>query len=266
MSKFIKIFVFCSLMVILVFLGAQGVTKARKNNAPGILKAAITAISALMGSGGASNTTPIISEVSLHEITDTSVNISWITNEPANSQIEYGTNEDYGFTTSLGTARILSHEQSLINLLPNTQYHVRVRSMNIVGNLAVSSDYVFTTISSSPQEPPPGESGGGGGGIISPSSFNISFLGKAYPGAHIKIGARDMERKLEIPVKEIIVDSSDGSFTVRFNSLQGFSSYSFVVNDKEGRLAQSKIFNINLPEHTTQEKYLYIFISNPNSL
>jgi hypothetical protein len=61
--------------------------------------------------------------------------VSWRTDEPASSTV------DYGETTSLGTqvtdgARVTEHEIELTGLKPDTTYHYRVTSVDAAGNTA----------------------------------------------------------------------------------------------------------------------------------
>ncbi len=89
---------------------------------------------------------PVISEVSVSEITETIATIAWVTNEPATSQVEYGTTGAYGSTSRLDQALVVSHSVTLSNLEPNTVYHYRAKSRDSSNNLAISADYSFTTL------------------------------------------------------------------------------------------------------------------------
>jgi hypothetical protein len=91
-------------------------------------------------------TPPVISNVAASAITDTSATIVWATNEPASSQVEYGTSTGYGSTTPLDQTLDVSHAVALSGLTPSTTYHFRVRSSDGAGNSAQSGDYTFTTV------------------------------------------------------------------------------------------------------------------------
>lgn len=88
----------------------------------------------------------VISGISPHEITSTSLHISWVTNEPTDSQIEYGTTTSYGLMTTLDTSLITEHEQFITNLSAGTTHHLRIYARDSDGNLAISNNYVFTTL------------------------------------------------------------------------------------------------------------------------
>ncbi|MCK5310269.1 MAG: pre-peptidase C-terminal domain-containing protein, partial [Thermoplasmata archaeon] len=97
-------------------------------------------------SGGADVTPPVISSVSVSSITSNSATITWSTNEPASSIVEYGTTTSYG-SSKTGTSGVTSHSVALSNLLASKTYHFRVKSTDASVNTATSSDNVFTTTS-----------------------------------------------------------------------------------------------------------------------
>jgi len=97
----------------------------------------------------APGTTPLtISSVAAGNITDTSAIITWITNEPATSLVNYGNTTTLGSTVSDG-ALITDHAISLTNLTPATLYYYEVSSTNAEGNTTVNNNdgayYTFTT-------------------------------------------------------------------------------------------------------------------------
>src|SRR6266542_3379886 len=91
------------------------------------------------------STAPVITGVSSSAVTHNSATISWTTNEPADSQVEYGTTTAYGQSTALDPALVTAHSQGLSGLTPGMPYHYRVKSIDATGNLAVSGDFTFTT-------------------------------------------------------------------------------------------------------------------------
>ena len=89
---------------------------------------------------------PVISAVSASP-SDTSASVTWSTDEPATSQVEYGLTTSYGSQTVKDTTLSTAHNVSVTALTPNTLYHYRVKSEDGIGNQAVSDDYTFTTTS-----------------------------------------------------------------------------------------------------------------------
>jgi hypothetical protein len=87
---------------------------------------------------------PEITNVQAVNITDTSAIITWNTDEPANSLVEYGTSTSYGSSlTSAGY--VTTHGLILTGLTEGTTYHFRVTSADAANNTTVTTDYVFTT-------------------------------------------------------------------------------------------------------------------------
>lgn len=91
-------------------------------------------------------TPPVISAVASTSITASGATITWTTDEPADSQVEYGLTTAYGSLTTLNPALTTGHSQALTGLSANSLYHFRVRSRDAASNLAVSGDATFTTL------------------------------------------------------------------------------------------------------------------------
>ncbi len=90
-------------------------------------------------------TPPTVSDVSISSLTTNSVTINWSTHEVANAEVEYGTTVSYGLISEFDLALATTHSINLTGLEPNTEYHYRVRSIDQVGNVSLSTDNVFTT-------------------------------------------------------------------------------------------------------------------------
>lgn len=91
-------------------------------------------------------TPPAISYLEIIRITSSSATIVWLTDEPAASQVEYGSDESYGEITLLNKSLGAAHSVVISNLTSDTLYHFRAVSKDAAGNKAVSSDYTFTTL------------------------------------------------------------------------------------------------------------------------
>jgi purple acid phosphatase-like protein len=87
---------------------------------------------------------PAISSVSAAATSPNSATVSWTTDQPADSRVEYGPTTAYGSTSS-GAASVTAHTVSLSSLTPGTTYHYRVRSRNAAGQESVSADATFAT-------------------------------------------------------------------------------------------------------------------------
>jgi len=96
------------------------------------------------GIGLPDTTPPIISDISVSNITKTSGDISWKTDEGSDSQVEYWASPSE--LSLLDTALVMDHIVRLTDLTPATTYYFRVRSSDAAGNLAVSDEHAFATL------------------------------------------------------------------------------------------------------------------------
>lgn len=100
-------------------------------------------------------TAPIISSVSVLSKTRSGATITWKTDAPASSQVEYGRTPSYGSVAppqprdnpASGTsAGVTTHSITLSGLQSGTIYHFRVKSNDAAGNEATSvGDRTFKT-------------------------------------------------------------------------------------------------------------------------
>jgi len=94
-------------------------------------------------SGGVDVTPPIISSIA-SLTTDTTATITWTTNEPASSQVNYGLTDSYG--SAFGDAGFrTSHNLTITGLSATTTYHYQVVSLDPSLNMSSSSDATFLT-------------------------------------------------------------------------------------------------------------------------
>ncbi len=87
----------------------------------------------------------MIGNVAVSGITGTSATITWTTNTPADSEVDYGPTTSYGRYPWVVPGLVTSHSVTLSPLAPNTLYHFRVRSIDASGNEGISGDSTFTT-------------------------------------------------------------------------------------------------------------------------
>src|SRR6185295_16294661 len=87
----------------------------------------------------------VVSNVVVSNIQGAGAAISWSTDQPADTQIEYGPTTAYGTMTVLNPTLMLGHLQSANSgLQPGTTYFFRVRSKNASGVLGTATGS-FTT-------------------------------------------------------------------------------------------------------------------------
>jgi len=97
-------------------------------------------------------TPPVISVITAQNITQAEAVITWTTDEPATSLVEYGSSANYNKTTTLDSTYVTAHSMALPNLTANTVYHYRVISRDTFGNETASVDYTFTTLPPAPTQ------------------------------------------------------------------------------------------------------------------
>ncbi len=115
---------------------------------------AISADCTFVTPAGADTTPPVISAVKGSSPSETSASVTWITDEPADSQVEYGKSTSYGSLTKLASSLTTSHAIEIGGLTASTRYYYRVKSRDAAGNLAVSGNFSLTTAASADKTPP----------------------------------------------------------------------------------------------------------------
>ncbi len=116
---------------------------------------------------------PVISAVAAIGITASGVTITWTTNEPADSQAEYGTTPSLGSSSSLDTSLIANHSVTLSGLSGGTIYNYRVKSKDASANLVTSGLQTFSTLvpPSTDSTPPSAVTNLSAGGVTQTSAI-----------------------------------------------------------------------------------------------
>jgi peroxiredoxin len=91
------------------------------------------------------DTSPVISSINVTDITNSDAIITWDTDRPTRSQLEFGTTSTLGINTSLSEELKLTHRIHLSGLDPNTTYYYKVRSVDADGNEVTSAIYEMVT-------------------------------------------------------------------------------------------------------------------------
>jgi len=76
---------------------------------------------------------PEISGAGTSSVTDSAMLITWKTDEPATGEVDYGLDRNYRDTTSQGNSLSIWHTVKIDNLLPETQYYLKLRSKDASG-------------------------------------------------------------------------------------------------------------------------------------
>lgn len=96
-------------------------------------------------------TPPILSNLLITDITDTSATISWETNEETVSTINYGVTDSYGLKAH-DDAWSKTHSISITDLNPDTEYYFQVESADHSSNQSTSDQQKFLTRSTPPDK------------------------------------------------------------------------------------------------------------------
>jgi len=105
---------------------------------------------------------PRVTNIQVSGVTATGATITWTTDEPSTSRVEYGTTGAYGQSAS-SQMHVNNHTVTLSNLSADTTYHFRVFSTDPSGNPSIAgAGLTFTT--------PRGGGGGGGGTTPGPTT------------------------------------------------------------------------------------------------
>ncbi len=100
-------------------------------------------------------TAPTISGAAASGISQSSATITWTTDEPSSSQVEYGLTTSYGATSTLDTSLVVAHSVTLPALVSATTYNYRVRSRDGAGNERVGGNATFVTTNGPSDTTPP---------------------------------------------------------------------------------------------------------------
>jgi len=87
---------------------------------------------------------PVISDIGITTISQTTAKIGWKTDESSTSFVEYGESSSYGKVAGSGDYTS-THSVSLTDLKPDTKYHFKVVSEDMDGNKSESLEATFKT-------------------------------------------------------------------------------------------------------------------------
>jgi hypothetical protein len=152
----------------------------------------------------ASTNPPVISNVQATSVTQASAVISWSTDIPSSSQVNYGINSSYTSSTPLDPTLVTNHSTTLTGLAAGTIYHFDVVSTGSANNTSTSSDATFTTLATN----------------ITPPDLQIKV-----PTNLISIGVVNGQRQLQFT--HITWDAGTGPFEIdpTYNSQTGIASF-----------------------------------------
>lgn len=89
-------------------------------------------------------TPPRFLDITVGEPTESSISISWKTDENTTGKILYGPTTSYEYSKSVDNLTNV-HIEELTNLKPNTHYHMIIKAVDSSNNTTESQDFYFTT-------------------------------------------------------------------------------------------------------------------------
>jgi lysophospholipase L1-like esterase len=87
---------------------------------------------------------PVISGISVSNLTSTTATILWSTDQPSSSQVNYGITQSYGLSSAPNGTLVTSHSVTITNLTPGTTYNFDVVSQNAGGATGTSANQTFS--------------------------------------------------------------------------------------------------------------------------
>src|SRR6185436_7388889 len=97
---------------------------------------------------------PSISGATAANLRVDSATITWTTDEPATSQVEYGPGTAFTSATPIDNSLVIAHTVVVPGLASRTGYVYRVRSRDAAANEAISATNTFTTPTPPDTAPP----------------------------------------------------------------------------------------------------------------
>jgi Concanavalin A-like lectin/glucanases superfamily/Bacterial Ig domain/Lysyl oxidase/Purple acid Phosphatase, N-terminal domain len=140
---------------------------------------------------------PRISDVVVLDRTSSSARVTWTTDLPSTTQVEYGPTSSYGWSTPLVTTPVTAHSASITGLAAETTYHYRVVSRDAAGNTTRSPDFLFTTAGVSTLSchltlPADGATVSGTVTVAADASSTASVSGVQFRADGANLGAEDV--------------------------------------------------------------------------
>ncbi|MBI3621533.1 MAG: hypothetical protein HY208_05025 [Nitrospirae bacterium] len=199
----------------------------------------------------------VLSVVTASSINESGATITWTTDEPADSQVEYGPTTVYGASTTMNPILAVAHSHILSGLTPSTLYHYRVKSKDAAGNLAVSGDFTFTTTDTTPPtvtitSPLNGATVTGTITVSANASDNVGVAGVQFTLDGVNLGAEDTAAPYAISWATATAANGSHALTA-------------VARDGAGNTSTSGPITVTVSNDTTPPVISAVAASNPSS-
>jgi len=179
---------------------------------------------------------PVISNVTVSAVTTSSATITWSTDQPSSSQIEYGTTVSYGLLSTLNSSLVTSHSVTLTGLTPGTNYDYVVMSADSAG-ATTSVNSTFAT-----PVPPPVISAVISGSITA-TAATITWTTDQPSSSQVEFGATATYGSLSTPNSSPVT-----SHSVSLTGLTPGTTYDYaVISTDSGGTTTSANFTFSTP-------------------
>ncbi len=181
---------------------------------------------------------PVVSGVEIDASSPTVAVVRWRTDEPADSQLEYGPTSTLGLATPLDDSLRVEHAVALGGLDPGTSYVVRVLSRDGSGNLTRSAEAGFTTGEApAPADSIPPTIAAVVASVLGPSAVRITWETDEPADAQVAYGLGADRGSLSARDARLLL-----AHEIVINGLSDGSAWSFSVlsQDSAGNRAESE--------------------------
>ncbi len=189
-------------------------------------------VTARVGTGGEAGTNditpsdttpPVIYNVEISNVSETSATISWFTDDYANTLLEWGTDTQYALGQVSDIQLLLTHSETITGLVPGVTYYARLTSADFVGNAAVYDLVTFTTADeTAPTIIDPQVT------QISTTSATIQWLTDELSDSVVKYGLTDAYELGEVTDSVMTIDH-----TLILSELESGTTYYFLVHSMD---------------------------------
>lgn len=94
--------------------------------------------------------TPTIVNVKVTGIQGSAATITWNTDQPSASQVQFGPTPDYGSLSAYNSALVTAHSVTLNTLIPGSTYNYSAMSTGATGQVGKSANFTFTAAAGPP--------------------------------------------------------------------------------------------------------------------
>ncbi len=218
---------------------------------------------------GSPNEPPVVNDISSSS-SPAGVRIDWATDQPSDTQVDYGPTSAYGSSTPPAPAPVVLHAALLPALAPGMLYHYRVKSKNASGALGVSSDYTFEppAAAPAPAAPLPGAE------KIPPSVIIMTPAAGSFASRTVAISANATDN-VGVARVQFLLDGAafaaaltSAPYTFRWDTLtapDGPHTLAAVASDASGNSATSPVVPVTVDNAPPALSALAAGAAGPNA-